>query len=187
MTEASAEKEGGAPRMVTIFLGLLASMYLVRSTNASRLPPSSPVAQLLFERQGADYAQHGVAAVAKRLLDNDAAPLYVPSVDYPSVLVALDTEPDTSMLDQLRSLRVGDVELLTPAQADEALRLNALFNAVEPVNGDAIIRKACDLFAIPANQVERTDLFGKVYALTATIGFKRPVDIFIPKEVPLGG
>jgi hypothetical protein len=170
----------------SIYLGLLASMYLVRTTNSSRLPPSSPIAQLLFERQGADYALHGVAAVAKRLLDNETAPLYVPSVDRPAVLVELDTEPDTPALDQLRSFKVGDVELLTDAQADPALRLSALFDAAEPVDGNAIVHKACELFAMPISQIKRTEIFGKIYALTATIGFKRPVDISIPKERPLG-
>jgi hypothetical protein len=161
-------------------------MYLVRATNSSRLPPSSPIAQLLFERQGADYALFGVAAVAKRLLDNETAPLYVPSVERPAVLVELDIEPDTPALDQLRSFRVGDVELLTGAQADPALRLSALFDAAEPVDGNAVVQKACELFAMPIGQIQRTEIFGKIYALTETIGFKRPVDISIPKERPLG-
>ncbi|MBX3516061.1 MAG: hypothetical protein KF815_03870 [Rhodospirillales bacterium] len=170
----------------SLYLGLLASMYLVRTTNTSRLPPASPVAQLLFERQGADYAQHGVGAVAKRLLDNDFAPLYVPSVDLPPVAISLDIEPKTSALDQLRSIKVQDVELLTPAQSDEALKLSALFGTEAPVDGVAIVLKACELFAIPINQVERQELLGNVYNLTKTIGFKRPVDISIPKERPHG-
>ena len=77
----------------SLYLGLLSSMYLVRKSNASRLPPSSPVAQLLFERQSADYALNGVHAIAKRLSDNEVAPLYLPSSDVPPVTIALDTEP----------------------------------------------------------------------------------------------
>ena len=56
---------------------------------------------------------------------------------------------------------------------------------------DTMVRRreklALNLIHGPSGTVKRTDLFGKVYALTATIGFKRPVDIFIPKEVSLGG
>ena len=96
--------------------------------------------------------------------------------------IALDTEPDTPTTDQLRSFRVGEVELLTAAQGDPALRLGVLFGSNDPVGGDAIIEKACELFAIPIAQIERKDLFGQSYMLTKMVGFKRPIDISIPKE-----
>ena len=165
-----------------LYLGLLSSMYLDRKSNASRLPPSSPVARLLFERQSADYALNGVHAIAKRLSDNEVAPLYLPNSDVPPVTIALDTEPDTPTTDQLRSFRVGEVELLTAAQGDPSLRLGVLFGSNDPVSGDAIIEKACELFAIPIAQIERKDLFGQSYMLTKMVGFKRPIDISIPKE-----
>ena len=165
-----------------LYLGLLSSMYLDRKSNASRLPPSSPVARLLFERQSADYALNGVHAIAKRLSDNEVAPLYLPNSDVPPVTIARDTEPDTPTTDQLRSFRVGEVELLTAAQGDPSLRLGVLFGSNDPVSGDAIIEKACELFAIPIAQIERKDLFGQSYMLTKMVGFKRPIDISIPKE-----
>ena len=171
----------------SLYLGLLSSMYLVRESNASRLPPSSPVAQLLFARQSAAYALNGIYAVAKRLSDNDVAPLYRPKSDVPRVTITFDVEPDTSATDQLRSLKVGEVELLTAAQPDHALRLSALFDSDGRTDGEAIIRKACELFVIPLEQVERKDLLDQGYALTNTIGFKRPIDISIPKERPDAG
>jgi PIN like domain len=170
----------------SIYLGLVASMYLVRETNASRIPPSSPVAQMLFERQAADYAVHAVTALAKRLRDNDVRPLYVPSVDRPAIEMVLDTEPDTPAIDQLRSIRVGEVELLTPAQADTNLKLRALFQEQGPVAAKALVQKACELFALPEAQVESVEQFGASFSLTETIGFKRPSDISIPKEAALG-
>lgn len=170
----------------SFYLGLLASMYLQRETNATRLPPSSPVAQLLFDRQADDYAQNGVTAIAKRLTDNEFAPLYVPNVDLLVLTVSLDTEPDTPELDELRSMRINGVELLTAAQADDTLRLAALFETDRLVNGDAIVRKASELFAFPMKQVMRGELFEQAYTLTDTIGFKRPVDILIPKDKSLG-
>ncbi|MGX5851503.1 PIN-like domain-containing protein [Mesorhizobium sp. PL10] len=168
------------------YLGFLASMYLERETNTSLVPPRSPSAQQLFACQSAAFAVNAINAVARRLSDNDVAPLYIPSADPASVAVSLDTEVNTPGLDELRSLRVAGVELLTAAQADERLRLAALFDATKPVDGDAIVRKACELFSIPSEQVERTEAFAITYALTETIGFKRPVDVSIPKEKTLG-
>ena len=171
----------------SLYLGLLSSMYLVRGSNASRLPPSSSISSFLFDRQSVDYALNGVYAVAKRLSDNHMAPLYVPDSDLPPVTVEFDTEPDAPVRDQLRSLRIKDVEVLTAAQPDESLRLKALFSRYGPLDSVAIIHKACELFSIPVAQLERTDLFDQVYALTDTIGFKRPMDISISKEQPDGG
>ena len=165
----------------SLYLGLLSSMYLVRKSNASRIPPSSPVAQLLFDRQSDVYAHNGVYVVANRLADNEMSPLYLPNCDQPPVKIVLDTEPDTAMVDQLRSLTIQDVELLTPAQSCESLKLRALFGSESMARGEVIIQKACELFAIPFKQVEHMAMFNQGYTLTKTIGFKRPIDIAIPK------
>ena len=170
----------------SLYLGLLSSMYLLRETNASRIPPSSPVAQLLFSEQSTDFAFNGVNAVTNRLSKNEVAPLYLPNSDPPPVKITFDTEPDTSETDQLRSLKVLEVELLVPAQKDDSLNLGKLFGNDRPTDGAAIINKTCELFAIPIAQIERIDLFEIDYTLTKTIGFKRPSDISIPKELPNG-
>lgn len=167
-----------------LYLGLLASMYLVRETNVPRFPPSSPVARSLFDRQSAAYAHNGVRAVAKRLSNNEMVPLYLPNINRPKIAIRLGTNPYASVTNQLASLRVDEFELLTPAQRDEALRLSALFDSTEPTDGEEIIRKACELFTIPLGQVERKNLFKQGYTLTETVGFKRPGDIRIPKEMP---
>ncbi|MBS1164375.1 MAG: hypothetical protein H6R00_400 [Proteobacteria bacterium] len=169
------------------YLGFLSSMYLERETNASRLPPVSPVAQLLFASQAKPYAANAVANVRRRLADNDRTPLYLPSVDLPPVSAVLDIESDSPGLDQLRSLRIAGVEVLTAAQQDEALRLSTLFDLDRSISGDAIVRKACELFALPTEQIELPDAFAQTYSLTETIGFKRPVDVAIPKEQSVAG
>jgi hypothetical protein len=143
------------------------------------------VAQLLFERQSTDYAANGVLAVAKRLRDNDYGPLYAPSIDTPKLTASFDIEPDSPAVDQLRSLKISGVELLTSAQADVSLKLQALFQS-EPVPGEAILRKACELFGLPEHQVVHPELSDSAYVLTGTIGFKRPADIAIPKEGLVG-
>ncbi len=174
-----------------LYLGLLSSMYLVRGSNASQLPPSSPVNQLLFEQQSAAYALNGVYAVAKRLSYNEEEPLYRPDSACPEIVMTLDIEPNTPMPNQLRSLTVwtptaGEVELLIPAQKNELLRLSALFDSTRPTDGEAVIRKACDLFAIPIAQVKHENLFKQGYSLKKEIGFKRPEDIKIRKETSDG-
>lgn len=165
----------------SLYLGLLASMYLVRETNQSRIPPYSPVAEFLFNRQSADYAIHGVYVVAKRLADNEYRPLYLPNRELPSIKMTLDVEPDGASLNELSSLTIEDTELLTPAQNDDNLRLGALFDGNGSIHSRKIIQKACELFAIPYSQVEPADMFKQSYNLTETVGFKRPDDIAIPK------
>ena len=84
----------GIGTAASMYLGFLSSMYLIRKSNFSRIPPYSPVAELLFERQSKPYALHAVDVVAKRLSDNDVAPLYVPSSDCPPIELLIDTEAD---------------------------------------------------------------------------------------------
>jgi hypothetical protein len=169
-----------------LYLGFLASMFLRRSDNASRLPPTSPCAELLFQRQGCDYAVLGVEAVAKRIRDNDFGPVYAPSMDKPKVQVTIDTEANSPEPDRLQSLRIGATELLVAAQSDERLRLASIFDPQHRISGDALLKKVCELFAVPFDQVDRTDAFETQYAFDGTIGFRRPVDISIPKESTLG-
>jgi hypothetical protein len=169
-----------------IYLGLLASAFLERDSNETRLPPRSPVIQFLFERQSSDYVGFALAAIAKRLKDNDFQPLYIPEQSPHPITVTLDTEPDTERLDELASLKIGAVELLTPAQADDALRLGALFASEPTVSGTQILNKATELFGLPKAQIERSDKFDSAFSLTPTIGFRRPSDIKIPKEADDG-
>ncbi len=166
----------------SFFLGLLSSMYLLRDSNASRIPPSSPVAQLLFERQSRDYATNAIFAVTKRLRDNEFSPLYQPDTDCPPVPVRFDIEANSAIPDQLSSLKVWDVELLTPAQRDNSLRLRALFDENTPLPSTPIVHKACELFSLPVKQIRYENPFDRGYWLSDTIGFRRPVDIRIPKE-----
>ena len=88
----------------SLYLGLLSSMYLVRETNASRVPPDSPIAKLLFDRQSSAYGVNAIYVVSNRLLDNEVRPLYLPSGECPSIEVELDVEPEAGVPDELCSL-----------------------------------------------------------------------------------
>ena len=81
------------------------------------------------------------------------------------------------------SLKVSNIEILTPTQIRDELRLTALFDGAEEIKGEAVLRKACELFAIPFAQVERLSAFDHSFTLTNTVGFKRPRDVALPHEV----
>ena len=163
----------------TLYLGLLSSMYLSRGTNSSRIPPASPIAKLLFNRQSRDYSVNGIRVVSNRLLDNETRPLYLPSTEDPPIDVVLDVEPEGSVPDELRSLTIQGTEVLVLAQAEENLRLSIMFEGSGSINGDRILRKACELFMIPYEQVQPTHKFQQEYNLTEMIGFKRAMDVVI--------
>ena len=164
-----------------LYLGLLSSMYLSRKENASRIPPASPVAKLLLDRQSRGYALNGIHVVSERLRDNDRMPLYVPNGECPEIAAELDVEPYTDEPDELRSLTLDGTEVLVSAQADERLRMSALFGNKNPVAGDRIIRKACEVFVVPYDQVRVVHKFKQSYNLTDLIGFKRATDMVIRK------
>ena len=164
-----------------LYLGLLSSMYLSRKKNDSRIPPTSPVATLLLDRQSKGYSLNGVQVVSNRLRDNDRLPLYLPNGECPEILVELDVEPQTSGLDELRSLTIDGTEVLVVAQGDERLRMSALFGGMGPVSGERIIRKACEVFAVPYSQVRAVHRFQQEYYFAGLIGFKRATDVVIKR------
>ena len=164
-----------------LYFGLISSMYLSRNENRARIPPVSPVAKLLLDRQSKGFALNGIRVVSKRLLDSESMPLYVPNVDCPGISAELDVEPETSEPDELRSLTIDGIEVLVAAQSDERLRLAALFGSLGPVAGERIIRKACEVFVIPYDQVKSVHRFQQEYNLTDMIGFKRATDVAIQK------
>jgi hypothetical protein len=92
-----------------------------------------------------------------------------------------ETEPETMEADELRSLKLGGIEILTAAQEVPQLRLRDLVEGTTATGGE-ILQMAAALFVIPpdllnANGDERTE-----YALTETIGFRPPAHVFHNKE-----
>ena len=98
--------------------------------------------------------------------------------------MTIDAESSGSGTDQLRSLKIETIELLTPAQSHDSYRFGALFDHGPHIDGQSIVRKACEIFCIPIAQVRRLELFEQTYKLTENIGFKRPNEIYVPKEQP---
>ncbi len=162
-----------------LYLGLLASMYLARGTGDSRIPPSSPAATQIQARLGHPSSDAAIRVIAHRLGGNERQPLFIPGMD--AVECRFETEPETMEADELRSLKLSGVEILTAAQENPQLRLRDLVEGTSATGGE-ILQMAAALFVIPpdllnANGDERTE-----YALTETIGFRPPAHVFHNKE-----
>lgn len=156
------------------YLGFLASMYLRRADNMPLLPPRSTVADLLFARQTTIYASKAIGALVKRIAaSGKPRPLYVPNVEAPRLSMEFDIESDTDSIDQLSSLRVSDVELLTLGQADPNLSLENLFSGFDAIDVELLKRKACELYGLPFEQVDTPSHTSNSFTLAPTIGFKQ--------------
>jgi len=156
----------------SLYLGLIASMYLERESNQARLPPSSPVAPLLFDQQGANYAVQPIMALRKKFETLERWPLYLLDVDRPEVEVILDIVPDTYEEVILDSLRLADEEVFTRAQKAPNLMLTTIFEGRLELSGEEVVKSACELFGVPFDQVTRTSDFDRFFKVDPTAGFK---------------
>ena len=162
-----------------ITLGLMASMYLEEGTGISRIPPRSPIADILFGASHKLYGDIPVQVIAKRLSSNEKRPLYTPLEQI--VECHFETEADGVESDTIRSLKIAGVETLLPAQESETLSLRRLVGG-ETATGKDILRFSAGLFGVP---VERLDAGGdenSVYRIPKGMGFKDPKMVFRAKE-----
>lgn len=163
-----------------LYLGMLASMYLHPDTNEPILPPRSIVAEQLFSHQTAVFAPAAIAAL-KRRFSSFKRPIYVPSGMETPLLVKFTSSQNPDVLDELASMTVRDLELLTPAQSDPALNLRTLLSS-NVVSADALRRKACEVFALPIALSEIDSAFDRSFTLPDLLGFKRPEAVYVPEN-----
>ena len=156
----------------SLYLGLIASMYLERESNQARLPPSSPIAPYLFDEQGANYAVQPIMALRKKFETLEHWPLYLLDVDRPEVEVILDIVPDTYEEVILDSLRLAGEEVFTRAQKSPNLMLTTIFEGRLELSGEEVVKSACELFSVPFDQVTRTNDFDRLFKVDPTAGFK---------------
>lgn len=172
-----------------LYLGFLASQYLNRPLNTSRIPPSSPHFQQLFRLQERDSLQDAILVIGRRLKDNDYRPIYIPAPRLTQLVLGFETNPRGESPGQLAQLSVelpGQpeplVRLLTPVQSDPNLNLATRLGSKAPIGGEAILRIACELFALPFDLVADHPSFAHDYTLTDAIGFRRPSEVLLIKE-----
>jgi hypothetical protein len=166
----------------SLYLGLIASMYLERASNQPLVPPRSPIAGLLFQRQGAVYAGPAIMTLQKRFVGIERRPLYLLNPTKPSIEVHLDIVPDTYGEVILGSLRISGEEVFTRAQADSTLRLSTYFEEGLEASGLQLVTRACELFSVPLDQVQPNDDFDRIFKFDPTAGFKRLDSVYLDKE-----
>jgi hypothetical protein len=165
----------------SLCLGLVASMYLTRTDNQARLPPRSPVAPLLFERQGEIYAAQPIAVLMKKFETLGHWPLYLLDAGRPSVEVSFDIVPNTDEM-IINSLRLAGEEVFIRAQSNSDLRLGTLFDGRLQLLGREVVESACQHFSVPFDQVTPTADFDQLFSVDPTAGFKSPHSVYVDKE-----
>lgn len=164
-----------------LLLGLLASMYLEPGTGNSRIPPQSPAAAQILARLDRPAADVAVRVIAQRLAANERRPIYSPGTG--QLECRFETEAETMEVDELRSLKIDGVEVLTAAQDDPGLRLRDLVGGATVTGGD-ILDRAAAIFVIPRALLDAGGDEATEYSLTETIGFRPPSNVFHNKEAP---
>jgi hypothetical protein len=165
-----------------LYLGFIASMYLERADNQARLPPRSPVAALLFERQSELYAAQPILVLKKKFAMLERWSLYLLDAGRPSIEVSFDIVPDTDEEVILGSLRLAGEEVFTRAQSNTELRLNTLFEGRLQLFGWEIVKSACEFFGVPFDQVTRTADFDRLFSIDPTAGFKTLHLVYVDNE-----
>jgi len=166
-----------------LYLGLLASMYLERSSDTPRLPPQSRAATLLFERQGDGFAGPALAVLAKVMTGSTKPlPLYLPGPNSPAVAVTVGIEPDRDGQEQVARLEINNVDVLTTTQGDEALTLTVLFSGQATIKGVDLIQRACELLCVPLSQVIDAGDFDRDFGFSPTTGFRKPGTVSVPNN-----
>jgi hypothetical protein len=162
-----------------MLLGLLASAYLVTGTGESRIPPVSPALPLLFEILERPFADQAAAAISRRLERNERRPLFAPGDN--QLECRFDTESESMEKDELRSVKIGGVELLVAAQAEPTLRLRDLVGA-DTATGSEVLAQAAARLALPANRLDAAGDEDSTYHLTETIGLRAPDQVARVRE-----
>lgn len=159
----------------SLFLGILGSMYLASGTGDSRIPPKSAATVEILAALERPYADMAINVVAERLNNNARSPLFVPGAG--DLEARFEIEAETMEVDELRSLRIGGVEVLTAGQDDVTLQLRSLFGDARATEG-AILARAAVLYVIPPSHLvfESNDV--TEFYLTETIGFRSPDHVF---------
>jgi hypothetical protein len=161
-----------------LFLGFLGSMYFDHEKNAARLPPASPVSELIFDLQKSRLAAIPIGVIRKAFTAAAQHPLYLPNIDTPAVEITLDHVPDADGELILGSVMIAGTEVFSAAQKDPILNLMTVFGGRTAVSGKEILEMACNRFAIPLKQANYVGDPETEYSISPTAGFRHPKSIF---------
>lgn len=170
----------------SIYLGLLGSMYFNCEKNEPRLPPTSPVYELIFDKQKLPFASVPIKVIRDIFKKTEKVPLYLPNEDVPQINIVLDHEPESDGVLNLGSITIEGVEVFSIAQKDPNLNLRTIFDQQEERPAMDILQVTCNIFKIPFKQVCYTGDSETVYQILPTAGFRQPKSIYTEyKEVHL--
>jgi len=162
-----------------ITLGLMASMYLETETGNSRIPPRSPIADVLFGATHELFGELPSQIIAKRLSGNDRRPLHIPLELV--IECHFETEAESAESDEIRSLKISGVETLLPAQESPSLSLSEIFEG-DTAKGTEIIERAARLFGLPLERLDAGGDESSIYRIPDGMGFKEPKMAFRAKK-----
>lgn len=166
-----------------LYLGLLASSYLERSTNDPLVPPSSPVLHLLLQHQSSLFAKLAIGVLRVRMNRADRLPLYVPENVPGELPWVIDIDPEAVGAEQVASLRIRGVEVLTLTQGASEYRLSQVFEGRTTVLGGSLVERACSLFGVPVAQLSQSADSDRAFAFSETTGFLNPSTVGINTAV----
>jgi len=156
-----------------LYFGLVVASYLDRTSNQPKLPPRSIITSSLLSNQTANFAELPLEAMNSHLKNATTRPLYIPSAARPSLKAQLAVIADADGPPQIGSIRIAEVEVLTPAQDNMQLRLSHIFPE-RSASGEQLIKKACEIFAVPYDQIVLVDDFERTFYFSDNVGFKVP-------------
>ncbi|TIP18413.1 MAG: hypothetical protein E5X66_15625 [Mesorhizobium sp.] len=172
-----AEALKGLPPVTATFLymGLMAGTYLDHR-NQFLASPRPAVAQKLFALQHLPIASLPIQDVATRASKASHVPLYLPSVDRPPIAVEFKIDTDLDRENALRSLWIGDQDLLIDVQSDAALQLSRRIGDV-PLTPALVLDHVADLYVLPRGQLAAAGNIIAAYSFDEHIGFRAPQDV----------
>lgn len=174
--ELAEALEGLPPTTATLlYMGLLAGTYL-DDRNQFLASPRPAVAQKLFTLQHLRMASLPIQDIALRASKTRYVPLYLPSVDRPPIAVEFKIDTDLDRANALRSLWIGDHDLLINVQSDPHLQLTRRIGGVA-LTPALVLDHVADLYVLPRGQLAAAGSVIDVYSFDEHMGFRIPRDV----------
>ena len=164
------------------YFGMLCSVYF-DNDNAVRLPPSGLVLDELAALSSEPYARNALQAVNSIVDRRPNRPIYVLSSDgKPIVVKFIMREELVAESKLLAGLMIDGLDVLTPAQGEESLRLEKIFEGRTPISGSDLVAEACKIFGVPRSLITSESDLEQEFEYEASTGFEDPSILFNSKE-----
>jgi hypothetical protein len=164
-----------------LYLGLLADAFLDPERNAARAAPRSPALETLYALQTESWALAPIKAILQRLKANKQVPIYAPNAMAPRLKLICRAHGDRDPPNQLRSLQVRGLDLVTAVQPDRTLQLSVRLGG-EPAAPHRLAELAAALYGLPLALLDLEADVTDAFELDELIGFRHPRDVWLTPE-----